>query len=338
MKVPHKRSVVRVTAAGLALGLVVAGCGKDDEKSSTASKSATSSATSSTTSAAPTSAAASADYSSLLIKAEAIPNVGGAFTASPPELNPGGVPGVTQKFATANNSEVIEDTVLLADNAEQAGAILAKTKEGLGSTVTGTPAPLPSVSPDASILSGTTPDGSRGVVVLVFTEQNAVVTLEFDNAPGDLQPAPTDFVETVGVLQQDAVKTGLPNVPAPGAPTGAPAPAAAGGPAKLTVDGTPANVTGPVVCATNAGKFSIMVGDMGTGFIVGLEPDASAVHNVGLPTGDNGLVLSFTEGAPGDDAKATKDGNTYKITGTATGTDNANTQFSKPFDIEVTCP
>jgi Mycobacterium 19 kDa lipoprotein antigen len=337
MKVPHKRSVVRVAAAGLALGLVVAGCGKDDAKSSSSSTSATSSATS-VTSAAPTSAAASADYSSLLIKAEAIPTIGGAFTAAPPELNPGGVAGVTQKFATANNSEVIEDTIIVAASPEQAGAILAKTKEGLGTTVTATPAPMPSISPDATVLSGTTPDNSRGVVVLVFTEQNAVVTLEFDNAPGDLQPAPTDFVETVGVLQQDAVKTGLPNVPAAGAPAGAPAPAAAGGAAKLTVGGTPVNVTGPVVCATNAGKFSITVGDMGTGYIVGLEPDASAVHNVGLPTGDNGLVLSFTEGAPGNDAKATKDGNTYKITGTATGTDNANAPSSKPFEIEVTCP
>jgi Mycobacterium 19 kDa lipoprotein antigen len=338
MKVLPKRSVVRVTAAGLALGLVVAGCSKDDEKSSSSATPATSSATTSATTAAPTSAAASADYSSLLIKAEAIPNVGGAFTAAQPELNPGGVSGVTQKFATANNSEMIEDTIIVADSPDQAGAILAKTKEGLGSTVTATPAPLPSVSPDASVLSGVTPDGSKGVVVLVFTEQNAVVTLEFDNAPGDLQPAPTDFVETVGVLQQDAVRTGLPNLPSPAAPAGAPAPAAAGGSATLTIGGTPSNVTGPVVCNTDNGKFSIAVGDLGTGFIVGLEPDASAVHNVGLPMADNGLVLAFTEGAPGNDAKATKDGNTYQITGTATGTDNANNQVSKPFEINATCP
>jgi hypothetical protein len=334
MKFPPKRSVVRVTAAGLALGLVVGGCSKNDEKSSSSSTSATSSGTSSATSAAPTSAAAAADYSALLIKAEAIPNVGGAFTANPPELNPAGVPGVTQKFATANSAQGIEDTIIVADSPDQAGAILAKTKEGLGTTVTATPAPLPSVSPDATILSGTTPDGSRGVVVLAFTEQNAVVTLQFDNAPGDLQPAPTDFVETVGVLQQDAVKTGLPNVPA----TGAPAPAAAGGPAKLTVGGTPVNVTGSVVCAADNGKFSIAVGDVGTGFIVGLEQDASVVHSIGLPVMNNGLVLAFTEGAPGNEAKATKDGDTYKITGTVTGTDNANNQLSKPVDIEVTCP
>jgi lipoprotein LpqH len=92
-----------------------------------------------------------------------------------------------------------------------------------------------------------------------------------------------------------------------------------------------------VVCSTTDGKFSIAIGEVITGVIVGLEPDASAVHNVGL--GDvNGTVLSFTEGVPGNEATATKDGNHYTITGTATGSDNANQQVSKPFDIDVMCP
>jgi lipoprotein LpqH len=92
-----------------------------------------------------------------------------------------------------------------------------------------------------------------------------------------------------------------------------------------------------VVCSTTDGKFSIAIGEVITGVIVGLEPDASAVHNVGL--GDvNGAVLSFTEGVPGNDATAIKDGNNYTITGTATGSDNANQQVSKPFAIDVTYP
>jgi hypothetical protein len=59
--------------------------------------------------------------------------------------------------------------------------------------------------------------------------------------------------------------------------------AAAAGPAQVTVGGQPQNVSGPVVCATTDGKFSIAVGDMVTGIIVGVEPDASAVHNA-VPT------------------------------------------------------
>ena len=40
------------------------------------------------------------------------------------------------------------------------------------------------------------------------------------------------------------------------------------------------------------------------------------------------------------EAKATKDGNTYKISGTATGIDMANPMqpVNKPFEIDVTCP
>jgi lipoprotein LpqH len=110
-------------------------------------------------------------------------------------------------------------------------------------------------------------------------------------------------------------------------------------PVSVNVDGKPVNVQGQVVCATNDGKYSIAVGDMATGIIVGLEPDASVVHNVGLGTVD-GVVMSFTEGVPGNTATATKDGNAYQISGTASGVSEANPaeQITKPFDITVTCP
>jgi lipoprotein LpqH len=75
-----------------------------------------------------------------------------------------------------------------------------------------------------------------------------------------------------------------------------------------------------------------------TGVIIGLEPDASAVHNAGLGT-VNGVVLSFTEGVPGNTATASKDGNTYHISGTATGVDDKNgQQVSQPFTVDATCP
>jgi ipoprotein LpqH len=121
------------------------------------------------------------------------------------------------------------------------------------------------------------------------------------------------------------------------ATTSSSTPAAAAGPAHVTIGGQPQNVSGPVVCSTTDGKFSIALGDMATGIIVGLEPDASAVHNAGLGTVD-GVVMSFTEGVPGENATATKSGNTYKITGTASGVDNAGRQVHKPFEVNVTCP
>ena len=91
------------------------------------------------------------------------------------------------------------------------------------------------------------------------------------------------------------------------------------------------------MCSMTNGKFSIAIGDMLTGVIVGLEQDASAVHNAGLGT-VNGVVMSFTEGAAGNSATAVKTGNNYKITGTATGVDNSGQQISKHFTVDVTCP
>ncbi|WP_445170289.1 lipoprotein LpqH [Mycolicibacterium sp. Dal123E01] len=113
--------------------------------------------------------------------------------------------------------------------------------------------------------------------------------------------------------------------------------AARGAGATVTVDGQAKKVDGPVVCATTDGKFSIAIGDVITGVIVGLEPDASKVRGVGL--GDvNGVVLNFTDGVPGDTATATKDGNTYTIKGNASGSDAAGKQVSKPFEVVATCP
>jgi ipoprotein LpqH len=69
--------------------------------------------------------------------------------------------------------------------------------------------------------------------------------------------------------------------------------AAEAGPAQVTVGGQPQNVTGPVVCSTTDGKFSIAIAEVITGVIVGLEPDASVVHNAGLGAVD-GVVMSFS--------------------------------------------
>ncbi|KAA0109630.1 lipoprotein LpqH [Mycolicibacterium sp. P1-5] len=112
---------------------------------------------------------------------------------------------------------------------------------------------------------------------------------------------------------------------------------AGGSGAKVTVDGQAKQLDGPVVCATMDGKFSIAIGEVITGVIVGLEQDASKVRGVGL--GEvNGVVLNFTDGVPGDTATATKDGNTYTVTGTASGSDSSGKQVSKPFEVVATCP
>ncbi|MFN8090209.1 MAG: lipoprotein LpqH [Mycobacterium sp.] len=112
------------------------------------------------------------------------------------------------------------------------------------------------------------------------------------------------------------------------------------GAAKVTIDGQPHDVNGQVVCAAAGGNYNIAIGEAATGVAVVMSEDGSAVHSVGLGN-VNGVTLGYQEGAPGGaNAKATKDGSKYTITGSATGVDMANPMqpVTKPFEIEVTCP
>ncbi len=112
------------------------------------------------------------------------------------------------------------------------------------------------------------------------------------------------------------------------------------GSAKVTIDGQPQTIQGQVVCATAGGNFNIAIGEAATGIAAVISPDASVVHSVGLGN-VNGVTLGYQEGVPGGaNATASKDGNNYKISGTATGVDMANPMqpVSKPFEIEVSCP
>lgn len=114
---------------------------------------------------------------------------------------------------------------------------------------------------------------------------------------------------------------------------------AGAGTAKVTIDGTPKDMQGQVVCTTMGGNFNIAVGETGSGVAVVMTPDGSKVTSVGLGN-VNGTVLGFQDGAPGGNASATVDGKNYKVTGMATGVDMANPMqpMTKPFEIEVTCP
>jgi lipoprotein LpqH len=121
---------------------------------------------------------------------------------------------------------------------------------------------------------------------------------------------------------------------------GSPSATAGAGTAKVTIDGQAQNVQGQVVCATAGGNLNIAIGEATTGIAAVLSADASSVQSVGLGN-VNGVTLGYTAGVPGGaNATATKDGNTYKISGTATGVDMANPMqpVTKPFEIQVTCP
>jgi ipoprotein LpqH len=111
------------------------------------------------------------------------------------------------------------------------------------------------------------------------------------------------------------------------------------GTTRVVIDGQEQTVNGSIVCAAMGGNVNIAIGEATTGIAaVVSEGDAPTVSSIGLGN-VNGVTLGYAAGAGGE-AKAEKDGNTYKITGTATGIDMANpmTPVNKPFEIEVTCP
>lgn len=211
------RAIVRITAAAAVLGLVVAGCGKKDDSSSASSTStATTTTTTSaaeSTSAAPTSdEAAAPDYASLLVKAADIPQIGTTpWTGDQPKvtLTPT-PPDVVQTFSSG--TEAINVSILITDDAAQAATALTGASESVPSQVTGTPAPLPGVTPDATVTIGTSPDGKSAMAALLFTVDRTAAILVFGSAPGDLNPVPQDFVETVGKAQVAAIEAGLPNL------------------------------------------------------------------------------------------------------------------------------
>jgi ipoprotein LpqH len=110
--------------------------------------------------------------------------------------------------------------------------------------------------------------------------------------------------------------------------------------AKVTIDGKDQNVQGTVACTTAAGNVNIAIGGASTG-IGAVLTDASppAVKSVGLGN-VNGVTLGYTPGTGQGNASATKNGSSYKISGTATGVDMSNPMqpVNKSFEIDVTCP
>ncbi len=108
---------------------------------------------------------------------------------------------------------------------------------------------------------------------------------------------------------------------------------------KVTIDGKDQNVSGSVVCTTAGGNVNIAIGGAATGIAAVLtDANPPEVKSVGLGN-VNGVTLGYTSGTGQGKASATKNGNSYKISGTATGVDMANPMqpVNKPFEIDVTC-
>jgi hypothetical protein len=192
-----RKTIALVTAALAVTSASASGCSSSPKSASAATTSHSASSSSAQ--------AQSADYSRLLIHLSDI-NTPMPFTAGPVISNPNGQAGVETTFANDDKSRQIHDTILVLSDASAATAALDAAKAKLGDSVQGTPAPA-QVGTGGTSVSGNSPDGSKGVTTLLFTEGKSFTTLNFVG-PADMLP-PADFVTDVGQKQDTAIKNGL---------------------------------------------------------------------------------------------------------------------------------
>jgi hypothetical protein len=213
MRISHTRIAAALAATTLAVS--VAAC--SSTSSSTTAKSG--SATSATTAGSPNSSAPAqaSDYTRLLIKLTDI-NAPIPFTAGPPTNSPDGQPGAAITFSSQPHPEDQEgvtvkdvhilDTIRVLPDPAAATSALTSAKTGQGSLADGHTTDSANVGSDGTILSGKSPDNSKGVTMLLFTEGRTFVTLKFVG-PVDDPPPPADFVTDLGQKQDAAVRKGL---------------------------------------------------------------------------------------------------------------------------------
>ena len=103
---------------------------------------------------------------------------------SPITQNPNGNAGVETTFSNEDGSNVIHDTILVMNDPSAAASALDSAKAKLGDSVKGTPGPA-NVGTGGTTASGNSPDGSKGVTMVLFTEGKVFATLEFDG-PADI--------------------------------------------------------------------------------------------------------------------------------------------------------
>lgn len=209
--------IVRLPATSLAVAALVigvaAGCSKSDDSSSESSTSAASTTTSAeaTTSEETTSADASpsgaqpSDYGSLLLPPTDI----GADIVTPGgvQLNPGGNPGAAQVYSSPEGHRQIIDTILVFPDVAAAESNFQSNSATMNTVVTGAPAPV-EVGDQGVMAIGTSPDGSKAVTVLLFTQGKALVSMNFESAPND--PVPPEQAQDIALQQATLIADGLP--------------------------------------------------------------------------------------------------------------------------------
>ncbi|WP_422743684.1 hypothetical protein ACN27E_18610 [Mycobacterium sp. WMMD1722] len=212
MGISSNSSVAIRTALGAAVVLVLglSGCSPNgSDPSASAPALAPVAPTTSATTSAPKENTAATDYSRLLVLPGDISTPSQQFTLRSTVPNRRGGKGVSALFVNQDDTRAVGVTLSILPDPEAAKAALDASVQAIGNTITGgTPEPSP-VGTDGTVISGMSPDGSKDMTVLLFTEGPAVARIEFGSTPGN--PTAPEVVTDIGVKQAIALRTGLQN-------------------------------------------------------------------------------------------------------------------------------
>jgi hypothetical protein len=166
------RAALGVAATAAMLGAVVIGCGS------------------------------SHDYSDPLLPEPIRLDQAQQFSSGPVVHDPGGKPGVSKTYTSWDRTLVA--TIVVLPSASAASGALNQANADLPKTVTGASTESVPVGSGGTVVSGTSPDGSKSVSVLLFAEGKTFTTYEITSDPRD--PVSTDFLVPVGQKRDARIK------------------------------------------------------------------------------------------------------------------------------------
>jgi hypothetical protein len=200
-------SATSLAVVALVIGVTASGCSKEEDAKSETSTSAAASSTSVEATSEETTAPAAepTDYGSLLLP----PADMGADTQTPGgvQLNPGGNPGAAQVYASPDGKQQIIDTILVFPDVAAAESNFQSNSATMNTVTTGSPEPV-EIGDQGVMAIGTSPDGSKSVTVVLFSQDRALVSLNFEGAPDDA--VPPDVAKDIATKQATLVADGLP--------------------------------------------------------------------------------------------------------------------------------
>lgn len=142
----------------------------------------------------------------MLIKASDIPVAG--FTLVTSQAPPAGK-GITGIFVTADGTRQVGDTIIVLPNADAAKTALTAAEGAAKDAIEGATVKSLDVGDGGQVFTGTTGSGAKASVELLFTEGNALVSIEFDGQKGDT--VPDAVLAQVANAQDAAIKANPPS-------------------------------------------------------------------------------------------------------------------------------